>query len=296
MKDSFAAYHPLVNFSYFALVMGFSLALTHPLAQGIGLLCAASYCLTVDGKKSVRLLLKFCLPTVLLTVLVNPAFQHEGVTVLLYLPNGNPLTLESILYGLLAGVLLVTMLLWFSSFQRVMTSDKFIYLFGRIIPALSLVLSMTLRFVPKFKDHLSTVSDAQRCLGRDVSRGSVLRRTKTAVTIFSATVTWALENAIETADSMKSRGYGLKGRTAFSVYLLEPRDRAALGWLFFCGMVLASGAVLSVFAFRCYPSIRYAALDASTLPFYAVYLCLCATPVFLNAREERKWNTLYSKM
>ena len=41
----------------------------------------------------------------------------------------------------------------------------------------------------------------------------------------SILVTWALENAIETADSMKSRGYGLKGRTAFSIYRFNRRDK-----------------------------------------------------------------------
>ena len=109
-----------------------------------------------------------------------------------------------------------------------MTSDKFVYLFGRVIPALSLVLSMTLRFVPKFKAQIQVVSEAQRCVGRDVSNGSVLQRLRNGITILSIMVTWALENAIETADSMKSRGYGLPGRTAFSIYRFDSRDKAAL--------------------------------------------------------------------
>lgn len=42
MQDRFAKYHPLVNFLYFTLVIGFSMALNHPLAQGISLICAAA--------------------------------------------------------------------------------------------------------------------------------------------------------------------------------------------------------------------------------------------------------------
>ena len=41
----------------------------------------------------------------------------------------------------------------------------------------------------------------------------------------SVTVTWALENAVVTADSMKSRGYGLPGRTAFARQRFDGRDR-----------------------------------------------------------------------
>lgn len=296
MRDCFAEYHPFVNFIYFSLVIGFSLAMVHPLSQIISLICAIAYCVSISGKKSVLFLLKYCLPMVLLTAFINPAFNHEGTTILLYFSNGNPLTLESILYGFSAGALLITILLWFVSFNRVMTSDKFIYLFGKIIPALSLVLSMSLRFVPKFKIQMESVTEAQRSIGRDVSNGSLWSRTKTAVTIFSIMVTWALENAIETADSMKSRGYGLKGRTAFSIYHFEERDRYALLWFGFCGLFLLVGTLLSAFGFRYFPNIRYAAMDMTTIPFYIVYFCLCITPVVLGIKEERKWKTLYLNM
>lgn len=296
MRDSFADFHPVNNFLYFALVIGFSLALNHPLAQGISLVCACVYTVSTEGRKSVLFLLKYCLPMVFLTTFINPAFNHEGTTILLYFSNGNPLTLESILYGFSSGALLVTLLLWFSSFNRVITSDKFIYLFGRAIPALSLVLSMSLRFVPKFRSQMETVTEAQRSIGRDVSSGTLWQRGKTAILIFSIMITWALENAIETADSMKSRGYGLKGRTAFSIYRFDERDRYMLLWLAYCGLFLLSGTLLLAFGFRYFPNVRYAALDMTTIPFYCVYLALCSTPFLINAKEERKWKTLLSGM
>ena len=46
-----------------------------------------------------------------------------------------------------------------------MTSDKFIYLFGRVIPKLSLLLSMVLNFVPKFKQHFKEIDQSQKALG-----------------------------------------------------------------------------------------------------------------------------------
>ena len=296
MKDRFYHYHPTVNLLYFTLVIAFSMLLTHPAAQTVALVCAVTYAVSVEGKRAVGFLLKFCLPTVLLTAFINPAFNHEGVTIVYYFSSGNPLTLESILYGVGSGVMLVTVLLWFSAFSRVMTSDKFIYLFGRVIPALSLVLSMSLRFVPKFKKQTEIVTEAQRCIGRDISDGSLWKRFRTAVLILSIMITWALENAIETADSMKSRGYGLRGRTAFSIYRMDDRDKYTLLWLGFCGLFLTVGAMLSAFGFRYFPSIRYAAFDMTTIPFYTVYFGLCITPVVLNLTEERKWKIIYSKI
>ncbi len=294
--DRFTNYHPLVNFSYFTLVIGFSMALDHPLAQGISLACAVIYAVQAEGRRAVLFTLRWCLPIVLLTAIMNPAFSHEGITVLLYFPSGDPLTLESILYGLSAGVMIASVMLWFLNFNRVITSDKFIYLFGRIVPAMSLVLSMTLRFIPKFKAQLSSVIDAQKGIGRDVSEGSVWKRTKTAITVLSIMVTWSLENAIETADSMKSRGYGLKGRTAFSVYRFDDRDKMALLYLGFCGFYLLAGVIVSAFGFRYFPSVRYAALNPATLSFQVVYFAMCIMPVVLNGLEEKKWKAIHSKM
>ena len=296
MKDSFQNYHPIVNIVYFALVIGFSMFLVHPLMQVLSLVAAISYMVSIEGKRSMLFLLRICLPMVLITAFINPAFSHEGITILLYFSNGNPLTLESILYGFSAGAMLITMVIWFAGFNRVMTSDKLIYLFGKLIPALSLVLSMALRFVPRFKRQMNVVAEAQRSMGRDVSMGSVWHRTKTAIAILSIMLTWSLENAIETADSMKSRGYGLKGRTAFSIYSFDDRDLYTLGWLIFCGLFLIACSRVSAFAFRYFPSIRYASLDGTTIPLYCIYFGMCITPVVLNVVEERKWRNIYSTM
>jgi energy-coupling factor transport system permease protein len=266
------------------------------LSQGISFVCALCYSLQADGRKAAAFSLKWCLPMFLLTAFINPAFSHEGITILMYFPSGNPLTLESLLYGLSAGLMLATVLLWFQSFSRVITSDKFIYLFGRIIPAMSLVLSMTLRFIPKFKAQMHGVVDAQKSIGRDISQGSLWHRTKIAITVLSIMVTWALENAIETADSMKSRGYGLKGRTAFSIYRFDDRDKMALLYLGFCGFYLLAGVIVSAFGFRYFPSIRYVGFNAVTLSFQFVYLIMSLMPVVLNGLEERKWKVIHSKM
>ena len=46
---------------------------------------------------------------------------------------------------------------------------------------------------------------------------------------------------METADSMKGRGYGLPGRTAFSVYRFTRRDGAALACLLATGAMVIAG-------------------------------------------------------
>ncbi|QHI73878.1 DUF4430 domain-containing protein [Aminipila terrae] len=287
--DAFSSYHPFVNFLYFALVLFFSMVLMHPVCLTVSLIAAFWYSIYIKGKKAARFNFLILLPMLVVTAIINPAFNHAGITILTYLPNGNPLTLESILYGVAAATMLAAVICWFSCYNEVMTSDKFVYLFGRIIPALSLILSMILRFVPRFKAQIKVISNAQKCVGRDVSNGSVIQRAKNGITILSIMVTWALENAIETADSMRSRGYGLPGRTAFSIFHLDSRDKKALAAIAGLGLCVLAGQIFGILYFRYYPSMKGNPLEIfSYFPFIA-YAGLCIVPIIINEQEKRQW-------
>lgn len=295
-RDAFSGYHPIINFLYFCLVLGFTMFLMHPVCLIISLFCSAYYYVGFNGAKSVNFFIRFALPMLLLTAIINPAFNHRGTVILCYLPTGNPLTLESILYGIAAGIMLVSVLLWFGCYTAVMSSDKFIYLFGKIIPSLSLMISMVLRFVPKFKSQFESVKEAQAGIGRDISNGSLLKRLKNALNCFSIMVTWSLENAIDTADSMKSRGYGLKGRSAYSNYKFSEKDKYCLIWLCFCLVYLLGGIVSGNLYWRYFPSIKGVTAEPLAISFLIIYFFMCLTPIVINKREDKKWKSLESKI
>lgn len=295
MKE-FKTYHPLVNFIYFVFVIGFSMFFFHPVCLAISFVCGFIYSVLLKGKKAIKTNLIYMLPMMIAMALINPVFNHEGVTIISYLPSGNPLTLESIVYGLVSAVMIVTVICWFSCYNEVMTSDKFIYLFGRIIPSLSLVFSMTLRFVPRFFAHLKVVKNAQKCIGRDVSNGSIIQRTKHALSILSIMVTWALENAIDTADSMKSRGYGLPGRTAFSIYKFDKRDKLALLSMVILGAYILAGRLIGEINFEFFPTVKASAFSPFGLSVFAAYFALCICPVIIEIWEVRRWKALKSKI
>ena len=295
-KDAFSGYHPTINFLYYALVLLFSMCLMHPVYLAISLTGALAYDIYLKGRKAVRFAVMGLLPMAAVAALVNPAFNHEGQTILTYLPSGNPLTLESMLYSVAAAVMLASVVLWFSSYNEVMTSDKFVYLFGRVIPALSLVLSMALRFIPKFKAQMQVVSEAQACIGRDTKNGSVIRRVSNAIKIFSIMVTWSLENAIETADSMRARGYGLPKRSAFTIFRLTARDKKFLLAI----ILLSGGTILAKMAgglyFRYFPSLKGVGISLASVFAWGAYFLLCFLPLIAEIWEVKKWNAIKSKI
>ena len=161
MRSGFARLHPLVDLTFFVLVLAFAMFLSHPAVQLAGLVCAALFALRCTGRGFGRRM-AMLLPLMLLAAVVNPLVSHQGVTVLFRFPSGNACTLESVLYGISAAVRLGTAVLWFMGWNAVMTSDKFVYLFGRILPSLSLTLSMGLRFVPRLLRRTREVAQAQK--------------------------------------------------------------------------------------------------------------------------------------
>jgi len=296
VMDEFSRYHPLVNMTYFVLVLLFGMFFMHPFCLGISLVGGFLYSVYLNGKSALKFNIKFMLPMLFITALINPAFNHEGATILLYLDNGNPLTLESIIYGMAAATMLISIIMWFSCYNKVMTSDKFIYIFGRIIPALSLIFSMVLRFVPKFKEQIKQISYAQKCIGRDVSNGGFLERCKNGIKIMSIMVTWALENSIETADSMKSRGYGLKGRTAFSIFRFDNRDKLTMAIISTLGMLIIASSRSGLLYYRYFPTMKGTDLSTKSILSFIAYFMLCITPLVINIGEDLKWKRIQSKI
>ena len=294
--NEFKTYHPIVNFAYFVFVIGFSCFFMHPVCLAISLISGFTYSVILKGGKQVKKNLIYMVPMLILMALINPLFNHEGATIIAYFPSGNPLTLESIIYGLCTAVMIISVICHFSCYNEVMTSDKFIYLFGKIIPAMSLIISMTLRFVPKFAHQLKVVTNAQKYMGRDALKGNVIKRAKSGLNILSIMTTWSLENAIDTADSMKSRGYGIPGRTTFSIFTFDKRDKKALISIMILGIYTFVGNLMDGMYFEFYPSIQKTETSVFGISVFVAYLLLCVCPVIIELWEVRKWKALRSKI
>ena len=294
-RDSFFGFHPIVNLLYFVSIIGFSMVFMHPVFLGISFISSAIYGIYLYGKKSLMAML-FLLPMLLITAGLNPLFNHAGATIIGFLPNGNPITLESTLFGIGSSVMLVTVIIWFACLNAVLTSDKIVYLFGRIIPALALILSMSLRFVPRFIEQIKIIANAQYGIGRDIRSGSIFSKAKNGIKILSIVITWALENSIETADSMSGRGYGLKGRTAFSIFKFDKRDGYAFLYILFCIIVVITGAVSGVYRFRYFPTIQGEWTGGATIFIFITYFTLAMMPIAINLKEDFVWRRLESKI
>ncbi len=264
----------------------------NPVMFIVSLVCAVAVNFTVSGPDPKKLIF----PLVMLAVVsvANPLFNHRGSTALFFI-NGNPVTLESFFYGVLTGVALAALILWFSAFSAVMTTDKLLYLFGRISPKTAFMLSMVLRFVPMFKRQAKRTSAAQTVTGKG-GEESFSRRLATGSRVFSVIVSWALENGIITADSMQARGYASGRRSRYAIFRFLKRDfvliAAAVILILPCIAALTGGGLEMSF----YPEIQAIPTDYLSLSAYASYAVLCILPLITQATEGIKWKYSRSKI
>ena len=283
MYRAFHSCHPAVNMLYFLIVLLFGMLFYHPVLLGIAFICAFSCSMLFCGSKTLRRFVTFLLPTWVLVALVNTLFNHYGVTTLFLLPGGNRVTLEAVCHGLAVGGMVVTVLLWFTCDNAVVTTDRFLHVFGTRLPTAALLVSMTLRFLPLYARRLQKIRAAQTGVaGAGGVRG--------AVHALGILTTWSLENAVETADSMKGRGYGLRGRTHYARYVWTRRDTLLTVWCLAAFAVVLAGLLCGQTTANYNPVITFADRTAFTWILYAVYAILCGTPLILEGTEGRVWN------
>lgn len=290
----FTTYHPAVLLFYFLGVIVNAMFTAHPVLLALALLGGVSFCALLETRRQFLNNLVFYIPLFFLIALTNPLFSHNGSTPLFFL-NGNAVTLEAVLYGVDIAAVLVAILYWCKCYSIIMTSDKFIYLFGKASPKLSLILSMALRFIPLFKVQIKRVSAAQKAMGLYTGKSTV-DKLRGGLRVFSVMVTWSLENAVETGDAMKARGYGLHGRSRFSLFHFTAQDGILLGSTLVLTAVVLTGMALGFTGFRFYPGMSKIDFSAVAVATYTAFGALCMLPFFVEIKENIKWKYFVSKI
>lgn len=290
-ESGLGLYHPLVSFGYFIAVIAGTLLFIHPFFVMISVVCAVLSAALINGKKSVLATLGFGVPMFVFIALANPLFNHRGATILFYLFD-NPVTLEAIIYGVVSAGMMFAAVVWFTCYNTVVTSDKFIYIFGRILPSIALIVSMTLSLIPRLMAQVKIIADSQRSVGLDWKSGSIKQRIRSGARVLSILVSWALEDAVITADSMRARGYGQHKRTTFSIFRFGKRDAAMLLIIILLFAVEIFAYITGRGTMEFYPAIIMPETDLTDILVYISYITLGILPAVIQMKEDRKWKQL----
>ena len=281
----FECCHPAVNLIYFAAVLVGTITFRHPVFLAVSFLCAFAYNIKRNGGKA--LVLNLCLlPLLAVFALYYSSYTHFGMTVLRQNMVGNNMTLESLVYGVVLGVIGAGTCMWFSCVFSVFTTDKVVYLFGKASPRLSLFLAIALRMIPRIKKEAGRINMAQQGIGRGVNQGNLWQRFRNSLRIFSMLVTWTIDSLTIASESMGSRGSSLRGRKAFSIYRFDNRDRAYVIGLFFCLTLTMMAVLLGQTDMVYAPRIIWTKVN----PLFCIgYGVLCSMPLGLDLWTEYRF-------
>jgi len=279
---TFSSYHPLAILLYFIAVIGLTMFSMHPIYLFISLINSFFLAATLQGFKVLSKSLAYSFVVFLVISISNPFFTHNGLTVLLYV-NDKPITLEAFFYGVTVATMLIAVVFWFNSLNKILTSEKIIYLFGRIIPSIALIIAMTLRLIPKARHQLVIIRSSQTAMGTGHKTGTIFQRIKAGNRIISILITWMLENGVDTANSMKARGYGLSPRSSYSSYRFKAEDFILFFCILFLSLAMIWSNINSINSFYYYPKIANVEVTTTSILYYIAFFILSALPIAINA-------------
>jgi energy-coupling factor transport system permease protein len=219
----------------------------------------------------------------LIMSLMNPLFVHRGSTPLFFL-NGKAITLEAFVYGVFSSLRLTAALIWCRSFSLIMTSDRVYCLTGKLSPKITAMLTMAVRFIPDMLEQGRKISVYSKASGK---YSSELKR---RLGVFSALITWSIESGVQTADSMKARGFELGGRTSYSRYRYSWEDYVLIA--------LSISADTAAFLLSSYTGVEYypelrsetklSALAAASAASASAYIFPAAFTLIIKKRRGKR--------
>ncbi|OJG74486.1 hypothetical protein RV12_GL002543 [Enterococcus quebecensis] len=183
--------------------------------------------------------------------ITNPLFVHRGGTILFFFLN-KPITLEAFVYGFFMGMMIATVIYLFQNFQSAVDSEEFFYLFGERFPKVALILVMVFRFIPLFQQYYRELNQVQKKI-QQTNKATLKEKASYGLDLFGNLFSWSLENGMDTADSMKARGYGVTTRSSRLTYPWRKMDTVSLLAIVGSGCLFLFYIMTGNYQFNYYP-------------------------------------------
>ena len=125
-------------------------------------------------------------------------------------------------------------------------------LLGNAVPVIALMISMCMRLIPQFLRRGRTVLAVQDAI--DVPGRAPTDPVRSRLRASSVLMGWGMEDSLERAAAMRSRGWGAATRrTTYARYRLGRSDVAALVGLALCGAAAVAGVGCAMTQYLFFP-------------------------------------------
>ncbi len=263
--------HPAVPALYIVLTLGVTMFSMQPVLIALSLAGGLAYGFATRGAARTLGALRWQLPVILIIALVNPLFNAWLME--LFRIGTRAVYLESMVYGLCMGGLFVASVLWFEAAASMLEYDKVLALLGNAAPVIALMISMCMRLIPQFLRRGRTVLAVQDAI--DVPGRAPTDPVRSRLRASSVLMGWGMEDSLERADAMRSRGWGAATRRmTYARYRLGRSDVAALVGSVLFGAAAVAVAWTATTQYSFYPQLSVPA----PWPGYVVYAAWMVLP------------------
>ena len=183
----------------------------------------------------IKLNLRFMLTILGLSASINMLFAHTGKTVLFNLPDkwpliGGAVTLESIVYGAINGLVISSLYLLFNIFNKALSVKQITRLIPRAFHPIATMVTISLTFFPSIQQRFREIREAQ------LIRGNPMKKVADWLPILIPLLVSSLEDAFLLSESMTSRGFhssSIKNNASINLILLIfSAFTVFAGWVF----------------------------------------------------------------
>ena len=254
----------------------------HPLVLAAGVLAVALAALGAGVGRELRAAARLGVVIALLVAVINPLVSSQGETLLVrgwaVLGHRFDITLEAVVYGGVAGVRLLGLVLACALFSLVVDPDRLLRALRRISYRSALTVALATRLVPLLARDAGRRGEAARCRARPASRTALAR----------AALAGSLERAVEVAAALEARGYaGARASGRGLCRSSQRRSRHDVRVALAAAALVAAAVaakVAGLASFSAYPRLELA-LGGGEVALAAVVVALACAP-FAGARAR----------
>ena len=281
--------HPAIFIVYFLILIIFAFLFNNPyyvITYGILILTLIALQGSISEIKSTT---KVFLPVILFITLLNTIFTHVGDTHI-YIFGSYYVTFEALVYGVIMAVTFFLVTLTFIAYITYVSYQDMLYVFSKKYPNLSMIIIMSLRFVPLIQKRSNELLELSKLKNRNEDL-KFTEKTSELIQNLGLVVSWSLEEAMQSASSMKSRGYNITKRTSYLRYDFNKIDVLLTVLILVTATISVYGLYNGVGSIMIYPKFTFTFSQTPFNIYYFAYVVLLLPFIIIEIWERILWHS-----
>ncbi len=217
--------HPIVSLLFFVCLIIPSILFSSPLFILLLFIAMMSMLFIIDGLKKLKSIVLIFFFFFFVSLIVNFIFTNVGSTVIFQITdipiiNFKRLSVEMVVFTFVATMRLVYIFSVFSISSYISSEDRMLSFFSKIFRNFPLLLSFTIRLIPKLTSDYKRLEYIFRLRGfetvrkKEKKRNSIIGKLRNMINpklmlvLIRTLLMNSLEDSVQYAESMQARGYG----------------------------------------------------------------------------------------